>query len=238
MRIIGFTSGFNYRDIHPAKPEVFRLIRSIGCRAVEIGCIGGYTDGSLEGLSKLRLSDFDGFEHISIHAPTKVKPYGDDEETRKMLAVIEKAYKDLNARLVVIHPNKVADWKVFDEYGFRVAVENMDQRGSTYRTVDDFLPFFRDHDYSFVLDIAHCWANDHSLKLARDLYNNFRGRLCEVHLSGYDEYHRPLKSTGQTEIIRAVPPDTDVPIILESICNGFEAARAEFEFVKNHLEEV
>ena len=44
MRIVGFTSGFNYYDIHPASPEVFRLLRDIGCRAVEINCVGGYED--------------------------------------------------------------------------------------------------------------------------------------------------------------------------------------------------
>jgi sugar phosphate isomerase/epimerase len=76
----------------------------------------------------------------------------------------------------------------------RLLFENMDVQKAFGRSVADLDRVFAAHPAAgLCLDVAHCWTNDPSLRLAHEFVDRFGDRLREVHLSGIeiDGKHRP-----------------------------------------------
>lgn len=234
MKTLGFCTGFAYKTIPPTSRRAIEICRRIGCRAIELSCIGGFGDSSLSGLKKLKASDLADFRYISLHAPSRNVKYRRDDATRQILDIMQKACAELNAQCVVIHPDTVIDWGILKEYPLPFAFENMDNRKKSHRDVGDMLKVFQDTDYEFVLDVNHCFANDPTMRLAEEMLKNFGDRLCEIHVSGYTNYHAPLHRTEQKEILEAIP-DTDVPMIIESCCSDEHEAKKEYEYIKQYF---
>ena len=74
------------------------------------------------------------------------------------------------------------------------------------------------------------------MALAKEFYDRFRGKIVQIHLSGYQGFHDPLFKTKQSEIIRAIE-DLSVPIIIESILDPKELS-AEIEYAKQKIKEL
>ncbi|MFH0892139.1 MAG: hypothetical protein V1867_05155 [Candidatus Falkowbacteria bacterium] len=233
MPIIGLTSGFAYETVPPVSPRALRLCRRVGCRAVEINCVGGKAEA--ERLDDIGLSDVRAFDHVSIHAPCRNTRFADDQATRDLLCRIEKACARLQVDLVVFHPDLIDDWNVFSEFDIPAAIENLDNRKKSYRGVSDLKNAFDKLDCRFVLDINHCFANDPTLKLASEMIEAFRDRLAEIHVSGYQGYHELLYRTKQTKILDAIY-NLDAPMIIESACPDPERdARKELNYIKKYF---
>lgn len=231
MKIIGFNSGVLYHTCHPISKEMLEIIRNTGANAVELGY--STTDRSNQ-LKNLEISDFQGFSYVSIHAPSNFN-YGKNKETEETLNLIQESHKKFNFSVVVIHPNLVSDWNVFNNYDLPFAIENMDHRKKFGRTVEDIKKVFQNNKHlKFVLDLNHCYSNDKTLKLASDFYEKFQDRLCEIHISGFLEYHEPLFQTKQDKIIKALPKK-EVPIIIESVCKNETELKNESDYIKTLL---
>jgi hypothetical protein len=229
--ILGFTTGpLGGISIK----EKIRTYKDLGCRAIELGLVAAKEQERWDEINKLESEDLAAFEHVFLHAPGKEFIYGRNEDTKRTLENIQKLYEKFHFAHAVIHPDRVEDWEVFKEYGFPIAVENMDHRKEMGRTIEDLRGIFSKVDVSMVLDVNHCYANDSTLELAKDMYVAFRERISEIHLSGFRELHDPLHETKQIEIIQAVP-NFDLPIIIEGSFPTAEDIRAEFEYIKNNL---
>jgi hypothetical protein len=219
-RPVGFCHGVTYKFLDKNSSENINLFKNCGSTAIEINCHFAKEVEQMNGLAPLVA----GFAYRSIHLPCDIR-YKDDEATNAVLLKIEKLYRETGAKLAVVHPDLVDDFSVFDEYpSITWAIENMDDRKASYRSVAEVKNFLDDHpNWGLVLDVGHCNANDKSMKLADDFIAALKPRIKEIHLSGYEHFHDPLHRTRQTEIIDRCRK-LNVPIIIESVFEATDGA--------------
>jgi hypothetical protein len=233
MRKIGFSHGVLFKIHEAYTKENIQLFTDCGCTALEINCHSIQDIDSFDSIYPY----LNNFERLSIHLPSSIR-YKNNEETRNVLKRIENFYFKINAQLAVVHPDVVDDWEVFNEFKIDLGVENMDDRKKIFREVSDFKNFFAVHkDFGLVLDLGHCNINDKSMVLADDFINEFKNKIKEIHLSGYEVFHDPLYRTKQLEIIKRCR-DLNVPIIIEStfeLSDGTEGVKKEFDYIIENL---
>lgn len=230
MNKIGFSHGDFYKVMDKYAKEVFDVYAEAGSEIIEIH------PNKIDEIDKLKsiIPFIEKYPYKSIHLPTNIK-YQNNIETKKVLDAIANFYKAIGANLILVHPDLVEDWDVFDGYPFVWAIENMDNRKQNYKNLPDLKELFkRKKDWKMVLDLNHCYSNDASMKLAQDFIDEFQDRIAEIHLSGYVEYHEPLFKTKQIEIMEFCKK-LNVPIIIESTFDSIDEAKKEMEYVKNFL---
>lgn len=230
---MGFSHGVLFKVLDVNTEENFRIIAASGAKAIEINC---HSSKDSEQLNSL-LPYIKDFERISLHAPCDIF-YEDNEETLLLLKNLEDFYQKSGAELIVIHPNKVNNWSVFGNFKMNWMIENLDDRAEKYKSLDDLKEFFGLHPkWGLVLDLGHCNSNDKSMILARDLIKEFKDKISEIHLSGYETFHDPLHRTKQTEIINYCQ-NLSAPIIIESVfepSDGIEGIKKEFDYVLENV---
>lgn len=230
---IGFSSGCLNKTHDRLSPKTFDILRNIGCNAIELMW------RSPEGISKLEQltkDDLKGFEYVSIHLPKSIFANNIDK-TKHFLSRIEQVHKHLEFDTAVLHPDQVSNWSFFQTTTLPIAIENMDARKKNCKNVKDLQKVFQNIDAKMVLDLAHTFDNDPTMKLGKDLVSAFGERICEIHISGYNyrELHDPIHLSKQTQILDAIP-STSLPIIIESVCLNEDEVRKEFEYIKNYLQ--
>lgn len=223
--ILGFSTGCLYRTHERVSKETFSFFRSLGCNAIEITC---RDEKDIEKLiAEIVPADLTGFDHVSLHAPTIFDP--------DIVELLQKANEIFHFKNIVVHPSEVESWNVLQRFELPYAAENMDWRKEIGKYAESMEDIFSKVDVSMILDLNHCFTNDPSMRLAKDMFEKFGKRISEIHLSGFEKLHEPLFRTKQIEIIEAIP-DKSLPIIIESGCESEEEAKEEFEYVKAFLE--
>jgi hypothetical protein len=230
VRKIGFSHGvlFKLHDVYTEKNIL--TLKGCGSNAIEVNC---HKTDSVMFLDKI-LSYVKQFEHVSLHAPCHFR-YGSNNETRELLKKLEDFYFKVKSSLVVVHPDLVDDWSVFDHSAMTWAIENMDNRKPNFKDFIDLRMFFDRHpEWSLVLDLGHCYSNDKSMLSAQDMIELFGGRIKEIHLSGYEVFHEPLYRMDNPAKIINYCKKLDVPIIIESVfekSDGLEGVKKELDCV-------
>lgn len=227
--IIGFSTGCLYKHYDVLSPKTIDFFRKAGCNAIELMV---QDPSSSSRLKKLQKNDLDGFEYRSIHTPILKK--GELDDYIKALEVISDIHTKINFDSVVLHPDMFDDFEFLKNFDLPYVVEVMDNRKSSCKNVEDLKNVFEQFDVPMILDVNHCYSNDPTMKLAYDLVGAFGNRIKGIHLSGFDTFHEPLFETKQTKIIDAIP-NTDLPIIIESVLESVEDINKELEYIKNHL---
>jgi hypothetical protein len=234
--LIGFSSGTMHQTLSSSSPEFIDICLDIGCNAIEIHAATPEEVTQLkENISKIK-DRLARFEHVSLHSPGIKFIYQNDQPTRDILDILQEAYNNFNCRCLVVHPGNVADWAIFDQYNFNIAVENMSNDVPFY-SPGQLKPIYeKNPNCRFVLDAVHAYKFDQSPRLINELIAAFSDKLVEIHISGTSENieHDLLFRTQQVEIIQAVPKNR--PIIIESACNSIEDMRKELDYIKNNLE--
>lgn len=231
--LLGFSTGFLHKIIQPVSREAIFLCQEIGCNIIELSCSYEERIPLLENIKK---SDLESFKKVSLHAPSSIF-LKKDRELKLILNTIQEACKRLEIDYIIVHPNIVRNWNIFNDYTFQVAIENMDRYGETGKTVKELANIFNHKNYKLVLDLNHCFTNDKTMKLADEFIKSFKDKICEIHLSGYKDknnLHVPLHKTRQVNIIKVVP-NKRIPIIIESECKDFNEAKKEYFYIKNYL---
>jgi len=233
MRNIGFCHSVLFKIYNVYTEKNIKLFLNCGCNAIEINC---HHVKEIELINDI-LPFIKDFNYISLHAPCDVR-YDDNGETHTLLKKLETFYALANAQLIVVHPDLVDDWRVFNNSPMNWAIENMDNRKEHYKNVSDLKNFFLTNpSWNLVLDVGHCNDNDKTMILAGDLIAEFKDRIKEIHLSGYEVFHDPLYRTKQTDIIDYCH-NLDVPIIIEStftIEDGLTGVEKEFNYITKNL---
>jgi hypothetical protein len=125
-------------------------------------------------------------ERVSLHAPVLFRTSA--RAVARTLVALPHGWD------VVVHPNTYTGEPSLLPLGERLVFENMDVGTSFGRSVADLGSVFDAYpEAGFCLDVAHCWTNDPSLRLAHDLLESFGERLRQLHVSGIerDGTHRP-----------------------------------------------
>lgn len=230
--ILGFATGDLYKTHDRLSPETFDVFRKMGCNAIEL-TIADMDDAPR--LLNLEQKDFAGFRYVSIHAPSFDRfDTNSMIKFRQTLDIFEEFCQKVKVNSIVFHPDQIGEWAIFENYTFPVLIENMDWQKEIGKYVDSMKDIFEKADAPMVLDLNHCYTNDPTMNLAKDMVENFGERIFEIHLSGFEKSHDPLFQTQQIEILEAIP-DKDLPVIIESECDSVEDAKKEFEYVRKYL---
>tara|TARA_Y100000310_G_scaffold311212_1_gene357287 strand:- start:523 stop:1242 length:720 start_codon:yes stop_codon:yes gene_type:complete len=229
---IGFSTGSLYKTkVKPISKECFELIANTGSKAIELNCID---PNNLYELLKIKDNDLKKFDYISLHAPAIKMFYQDNQKTKKVLDLISEINKRLDLKCIIIHPDRVIDWKIFLKYKLPLAIENMDKRKKTGKTDQSLNGFFKKTNFKMILDINHCFTVDRSMRLTKRLIEKFQNKICQIHISGYlkNKSHYPLYITKQKNLIDPIR-NRNWPIIIESVLSNPQELKKEYRFAKS-----
>jgi hypothetical protein len=229
-RHIGFSHGVLHRILEIYSKEALELYQKCSSEVLEV-CIN-----KMEDLPKLGtiIPFAQGFTRKSIHLPVHFT-YRSDEKTKQLLDEIASFSRQIQAELLLVHPDLVEDWSVFDLYNENWAIENMDNRKECYKTPEELQTFFEQRPHwKFVLDVNHCFSNDETMKIAKQFLASCGDHLAEIHLSGYTEYHEPLFQTQQESILNVCKP-LNVPIVIESTFDQVDDLKREYDYISSRL---
>lgn len=222
--LLGFSTGCLYQTHPRISKETLSFFRLLGCSAIELMCRS--EEDILKLITEITTDDFFGFEYVSLHSP--------DVVTVDTLELLQRAQDIFHFQAIVIHPDEIENWEIFSRFNLPISIENMDWRKERGKYVDSLQAIFEKIDAKMVLDVNHCYTNDPSLLLAKQMTDEFGPRISQIHLSGFETDHQPLFKTKQVEIMNAIE-NKNLPIIIESVCETVEDVEAEFKYVKNYL---
>lgn len=164
-------------------------------------------------IEALPVLDLRQFDYIALHAPSSFR-LDQEREIARLLLDTPRAYK------IILHPDAIhepANWTAFED---RIALENMDRRKSTGRTVNELSQWFEALPFAgFCLDLAHAQQVDTTMTEAYLLIKAFGDRLCQAHISQLDSasHHHPLTMSSIrafSELAWLLP--RELPFIIES----------------------
>lgn len=153
----------------------------------------------------------DSFERVSVHAPVVIR--SSPTAVARTLVALPHGLD------IVVHPDPYMGESSLLSLGRRLVFENMDIQTSFGRSVGDLGSVFDAHpEAGFCLDVAHCWTNDPSVRLAHDLLDSFGDRLCQLHVSGIepDGTHRPTTRSDLELYAPVLARCQHVPWLLEA----------------------
>lgn len=179
MRILGYSTGaIALGDFSRA----LALLANFSFRAVELSALRiSEVEPLLQALPSLELSQY---EYISFHAPSSFR---EDEEER----LVSLLYKLPAAWPIVLHPDAIfvpARWAAL---GGRIAIENMDRRKGTGRSVRELRGVFESlPEARMCFDLGHARQVDPSMIGAYQILTEFGDRIVQMHISEVDTLNR------------------------------------------------
>jgi hypothetical protein len=217
MRPLGFSTGAL------AKSDFRRgiaLQKQCGVTAIELSAL---RDHELQPLVQaLPTLELDEFEYVSFHAPSRLSTLGEDDVISWLLQLPE-------AWPIVVHPEIVRTAPKWRPFGRRLCLENMDNRKTSGRTVDEMRTLFALlPEASFCLDVGHARQIDPTMTVALMMLTEFNARLVQLHVSEVGPFgeHLPVRvlaTIAFQRIAHRVPDETAV--IIESVVAEEEMER-------------
>jgi hypothetical protein len=168
-------------------------------------------------LELLPALDVPDVPHVSFHAPSKLVETSEADAVR-MLEHVPRRWP------IVVHPDIVRTPSLWRGLGSRVCLENLDNRKTTGRTVDELRELFEIlPEARFCLDVGHARQVDPTMTSALLMLREFGSRLVQLHVSdvGPRGEHLPVGVMAQlafSRIAQHVP--ATCPLIIESIVSA------------------
>ena len=161
--------------------------------------------------------DLEGFEYVSVHAPSNFK----DLQELDVVELLQAAAS--HGLPIVAHPDTIQTFDLWKPFGPLLLIENMDKRKPIGRTASELTVVFHSlPEAGLCFDVAHARQVDPSMIEAAQILKAFGGRLREVHASGVTTRStHGLISTAACSAYSGVAhliPEA-VPVILESPVN-------------------
>lgn len=162
-------------------------------------------------LDKLSLARF---RYISVHAPSKFESLNEPDVLGLLKPIFARGWN------VVVHPDVINDWNLWDQFGAQVCIENMDVRKPIGRNADELKVIFdRLPKASLCFDVGHVRQVDPTMYEARRILSHFGNRIRQVHVSTVTTRSRHerlsfLSMLAYREIAHLIP--SNAAIILES----------------------
>jgi hypothetical protein len=223
MRSIGFSTGALAKGDFRRGIDLQRGDARI--RAIELSALRDHElPGLVEGVKALEL---DHFAYVSVHAPSKLSSLS-EAAVFDQIAALPAAWS------VIVHPELLGDRERWRSLGPRLCIENMDNRKTTGRTVDEVAELFEEFpEAGFCLDLGHARQIDPTMATALRMLRSFGPRLRQLHVSevGPRGEHRPLSVLSVYAFLlvrdRVAP---ECPVIIESVVGEAEMGA---EILKN-----
>lgn len=172
------------------------------------------------------------YKYISFHAPSFFR----EEEEEHLVSLLEKLPEEWP---IILHPDSIYQISRWSALAWRLAIENMDRRKNTGRSVSELSRFFELLPQArMCLDLGHARQVDPSMICAYQMLTTFTGRIVQLHISEVDTLNRHDVISLAAEMaffqIRQYIPKS-VAVILESRVSKDNIGR-EADKVKTLLE--
>jgi hypothetical protein len=182
-------------------------------------------------ISALPQLDLSNYKYISFHAPSAFA----ESDEKHLVSLLQKLPVTWP---IVLHPDAIHDFSIWKVLSARLAIENMDRRKSTGRSVQELRKIFAYLPTAkMCLDIGHARQVDSSMIEAFLLLEEFRDKIVQVHVSEVDtsSRHDVLSIAAQMAFrqLRSFIPQ-NAAIIVESRVSEQDIDR-EAESVANTL---
>lgn len=233
---IGFSTG----SLHGVRKnknsnESLEHFLSLGCDSIELSCLDV---SELSNVGNIDVKVLNKCKYKFLHAPALDFVYDKNERTYVVLDKILSLQKKYDFNSVGVHPDRVIDWQVFDDYRqIPWAIENMNSRKNTGKTINNIKQVLDYTNFDLLLDIQHCFSNDKTGNLIKNFYSAFNKKIVEIHVSGYTDkkfQHSLLYKEKQQSVITSIPTNR-IPIIIESPIKELTNLKKELEYVKKFL---
>jgi len=215
-RSVSFATGNIWRQISEKnQATAIDFIKKLGVDGVEI------TLATKEEVYNFRLNPSQkdwlaGLDYNSIHAPFRlIRDAKNQEEVEKQLEHIERLYKQIKAKNVIIHPLDIPAQNILDSYKIKVSTENLPKK--RHVTIPMLREILRRHsEMGLCLDVAHAysWSKNETLRLVK----SFKNKITQVHLSARyrNRDHKPLK-LATLAFMKSIEPimNLNVPVVIE-----------------------
>ena len=158
--------------------------------------------------------DLGQFSYVSFHAPSRLIHMSEEQVVELLQSVAQRDWP------IVVHPDVIQDFPLWQTLGRHLCLENMDKRKPTGRTVREMRGYFERLPYAtFCFDIGHARQVDPTMLEARRFLLQFGDRLCQVHMSfvNSSSHHERLNFQARLAFQRVaglIPKHA--PIILET----------------------
>lgn len=215
MKYIGFSTGaLAYSDFRKA----IDTLSNTYVNAIELSALRRHElDPLVAAINDLDLTQF---KYISVHAPSR---YDADDE-RNVVTLLE-TFANKNWP-IVLHPDAIYDYKLWERFGDLLLIENMDIRKSIGRNsseldkVFELLPNAR-----LCFDIAHARQIDSSMNEAKLILSRYSSITTQVHISDVDSNcrHNSMSESSildYKKVSNLIP--TDAAIIIETIMESVD----------------
>ena len=155
------------------------------------------------------------FHYVAFHAPSRFTAL----EERKVVTLLRKLVEK-RALHIVVHPDAIHDHKLWQSFGDKLCVENMDHRKPIGRTADELdVVFEKLPKARLCFDIGHAHEIDRSMSVGYEILRRYRNRIAHVHASEVSDdcEHRAFSASSHAAFLKVADmiPQT-VPVILET----------------------
>lgn len=210
---IGFSTGsIALSDVRRGVQMVTSWDTHYHTRAIELSALReDELDPLLESLNDL---DLRPFKHVSLHAPSKRIHFTENELVKKLQQIADRRWP------IIVHPDIIENFKLWEPLGPTVCIENMDKRKKVGKTAVQLLEIFKQlPDATFCFDIGHAQQIDPTMQEAKTLLQYYHNRLRQVHMSyvnSQSQHERLNFESIQAFKQVAHLIDGSIPIILET----------------------
>ena len=208
MRLLGYSTGaVALGDFSRA----LSILAKFDFRAIELSALRtSEVEPLLQALPNLKLGRYD---YVSFHAPSAFR---EDEEER-LISLLSKLPAEWP---IILHPDALFRPSRWVALSGKLAIENMDRRKSTGRSVSELKSIFEVLPKArMCFDLGHARQVDPSMISAYELLTAFADRIVQLHLSEVDTLNRHDVISRAARMaffqIRQFVPKTAV-LILES----------------------
>lgn len=190
-------------------------------------------------INKENLDYLQSLKFNSIHAPWQEITYGDNQESKNVLEVIEKLYKQISAKNVVFHKEQIENINIITNYTFTASIENGDWKESAGNSVEKIEEILKgNQNLKFTFDFAHAItvsSNDVPLYV-----NKFKDKLIEIHLAMLNRnlkdhwFLHKYDSQEMRDLLNHLKDIINTPIVLECVASN----NGEVQLIKKEIEYI
>jgi hypothetical protein len=210
MRNFGFSTGTLARsDISKA----LHIVAHLDTGAVEYSALRmSELEAAVDYLIKNGTGEFD---YVAFHAPSSFTAL---EEGRVVTLLRQLVVKF--ALHIVVHPDTIHDHLLWDTFGDKLCIENMDHRKLIGRTADELDCVFKQlPNARLCFDIGHAHEIDRSMSVGYEILRRYGSRIAHVHASEVSDEceHRAFSASSHTAfamLADLIP--RKAPVILET----------------------
>jgi Xylose isomerase-like TIM barrel len=155
------------------------------------------------------------FHYAALHAPSRFTA----QEEPKVVALLRKLV-DKGLSQIVVHPDAIHDHALWQDFGDKLCVENMDHRKQSGRTADELhVVFAKLPKARLCFDIGHAHEIDRSMSVSYEILRRYRDRIAHIHASEVSDdcEHRAFTESSQRafrKVADLIPEGA--PVILEA----------------------